>query len=89
METMPKIPNYISNYVDNSINSAVDRVLVHVDKRFNEFHTLIVKEFKHHTGAILNEFDSKLKTVGEYLDTKPDREEVRQIIQEEKDGFHR
>ncbi len=88
METMRKIPNYVSSYIDESIDRALqkERSIFSSEMRLlmGEHHELIKMEFEYHKGVLLDEFDSRLKVIGEYVDTKVDREEVRKIIHEEK-----
>jgi hypothetical protein len=76
----------------------IDKRFIDIDKRFTEIdlgikeinhriiesHDSLLNEFEFQKGAIINEFDSRLRTIGEYIDTKTTPDEVRQIIHEEK-----
>ncbi len=55
-----------------------------MDVKFLESYLRFKEDIGLQIGGALNEFDSRLKTIGEYIDTKTTPHEVRQIIHEKR-----
>ncbi|MFA6432389.1 MAG: hypothetical protein WCV82_01025 [Candidatus Paceibacterota bacterium] len=76
MRIEPNISKYIDVSVDRAVSKAVDTAVSAAEKRFSA-------RVEHYIGVALNEFDHRMGLVKELIETRPTREEVRDIFGEE------
>lgn len=65
----------IERYINKTVDIAVDKAMVRTRAQFQ-------KDMEHHTGALSEEFQSRLKSMGETIDLKI-KKTTRDVIQEE------
>ncbi|GEM_PF-5535920 len=79
----PQIERYINKTVDIAVDKAVDKAVDRaVNKAMNDTHQRFQKDMEHRTGILSEEFQSRLKSMGETIDLKI-RTTTREVIQEE------
>jgi len=87
---MLKIPQDISDYIDYAIererkifNEDLDKIDVKFTQNLERVQFQFKKDMEHNNGALMEGFRHEIELIAEFVDSKPGREEVREVIQEE------